>query len=153
MQRTWAEPEREPQRPAPVFEPPAHALLELQRQAVDKQKMSPVDRALATEAARGATASTESLAHAQGFIAGFGLEKAGIELADRPISEELRKLAEHWVYAADPVKAETISRLKTYAAGLTDKERRATFRATLQELKAGDKALAKLADPLLAVLK
>lgn len=120
---------------------------------LDKQKISPVDRALAKEAARGATASTESLAHAQGFIAGFGLEKAGVELADRPISEELRKLAEHWVYAADPVKAETISRLKAYAAGLTDKERRATFRATLQELKAGDKALAKLADPLLAVLK
>jgi hypothetical protein len=120
---------------------------------LDKQKMSPVDRALAKEAARGATASSESLAHAEGIIAGFGLEKPGIQLADRPISDELVKLADHWQYAADPVKAETVSRLKAYATGLTDKERRATFRATLQDLKAKDKALTKLADPLLAVLK
>jgi hypothetical protein len=40
-------------------------------------------------------------------------------------------------------------RLKAYATGLTDKERR----ATLQDLEARNQALAKLADPLLAVLK
>jgi hypothetical protein len=120
---------------------------------LDKQKMPAVDRALAQEAVRGTTTSSESLAHAQGFIAGFGLEKAGVALADRPITEELLKLADYWPHAAEPVKAETIKRLKDYAAGLTDKERRATFRATLQDLKAKNKALAKLADPLLAVLK
>jgi hypothetical protein len=119
---------------------------------LDKQTMSKTDRALVKEAARGATSSSESLAYAQGFVAGFGLERAGIELADRPITEELLKLADYWPHAAEPVQAETIARLKTYAAGLTDKERRATFRRTLEELKAKNSALAKLTDPILAAL-
>ncbi len=119
---------------------------------LDKQTMSKSDRALVKDAARGATSSSESLAYAQGFIAGFGLERAGIELADRPVTEELLKLADYWPHAAEPVQAETISRLKAYAAGLKDKERRATFRRTLEELKAKNSVLAKLTDPIIAVL-
>jgi hypothetical protein len=119
---------------------------------LDKQTMSTTDRALVKEAARGATASSESLAHAQGFIAGFGLEKAGIQLADRPVTEELEKMADFWLHAVEPVQKETVARLKTYAASLTDKERRATLRKTMEGLKAKNSALAKLADPVLAAL-
>jgi hypothetical protein len=119
---------------------------------IEKQKLSAVDRALVSEAAKGSTPSTESLAHAEGFIAGFGLEKAGIELADYPVTEELEKLVEHWPYAPEAVQKETVARLKTYAASLTDKERRATFRKTMEGLKAKNSAFAKLADPILAVL-
>ena len=117
-----------------------------------KQTMSKTDLALVKDAVRGATSSSESLAYVQGFIAGFGLERAGIELADHPITEELVKLADYWPHAADPVQTETTARLKAYAAGLTDKERRATFRRTLEELKANNSALAKLTDPIIAVL-
>jgi hypothetical protein len=119
---------------------------------LEKQKMSAVDRALVKEAAKGSTPSTESLAHAAGFIAGFGLEKAGIELADRPVTEELEKLADHWLSAPETVQNETVARLKAYAASLKDRERRATFRKTLEGLKAKSSALAKLTDPVLAVL-
>lgn len=119
---------------------------------LDKQTMSKSDRALVKDAARGATSGSESLAYAQGFIAGFGAEKAGIELADRPITEELLKLADYWPHAPEPVQAETISRLKTYATSLKDKERRATFRKALEGLKASNSGLAKLTDPLVVVL-
>jgi hypothetical protein len=117
-----------------------------------KQTMSATDRALAKAAAIGATSSSESLAYAQGFIAGFGLEKAGIQLADRPVTEELVKLADYWPHAAEPVQKETIARLKAYAASLTDKERKATFRTALEDLKAKNSALKKLTDPILLVL-
>jgi len=117
-----------------------------------KQTMSKTDLALVRAAVSGATSSSESIAYVQGFIAGFGLEKAGIELADHPITEELVKLADYWPHAADAVQKETTARLKAYAASLTDKERKATFRKSLEELKANNKALAKLTDPILAVL-
>ncbi len=118
-----------------------------------KQTMSKTDLALVRAAVSGATSSSESLAYVQGFIAGFGLEKAGIELADHPITEELVKLADYWPHAAD-ARADGDDRAAEglRRASLTDKERKATFRKTLEELKANNKALAKLTDPILAVL-
>jgi hypothetical protein len=115
---------------------------------LDKQTMSPVDRALVKERVTGGVSSTEALANVEGFMAAFRVEGPGVALADNPATEELGDAADYWLAADKAVQQELITRLRAYAAGLTG-ERRDTFRAALQALKAKNKALAPLADPLL----
>ena len=114
---------------------------------LDKQEMSPVDRALVQERVAGGLSSTEALANLEGFMAAFRLEGPGVALADNPATEELGDAADYWLRADKAVQQEVLARLRAYAAGLTG-ERRETFRAA-QALKAKNKALAALADPLL----
>ncbi len=115
---------------------------------LDKQGMSPVDRALVKERVSGGMSSTETLANLEGFMAAFRLEGPGVALADNPATEELNDAADYWLSADKAVQQELITRLRAYATGLTG-ERRDTFRAALQALKAKNKAFAPLADPLL----
>lgn len=117
---------------------------------LDKQKMSASDRALVKERVTGATSSTETLGNLEGFIAGFPLEAAGVGEGDHPLLDELEDTADYWLKADQAVRDETVARLKELAARLSG-ERRETFRDKLQKLKAKDKALAKFADPVLAV--
>jgi hypothetical protein len=118
---------------------------------LDKQKMAPVDRALVKERASGAKSGTEALGNAEGFIAGFNLEPAGVDPGDHPLIDELEDTADYWLATSDKaIRAETVARLAELAAKLSG-ERRTTFRDKLTALKAKNKELAKFADPLLAV--
>jgi hypothetical protein len=118
---------------------------------LDKQKMAPVDRALVKERVSGARSGTEALGNAEGFIAGFPLEPAGIGEGDHPMIDELEDTADYWLKTSDAaIRDETVRRLAELAAKLSG-ERRTTFQSALKALKAKNKELAKLADPLLAV--
>jgi hypothetical protein len=117
---------------------------------LDKQKMAASDRALIKERVSGAKSGTEALANAEGFIAGFPLEPAGMDPGDHPLIDELDDTADYWLKADQAIRDETVRRLAELAAKLSG-ERRTTFHSALKALKAKDKALAKFADPLLAV--
>jgi hypothetical protein len=117
---------------------------------LDKQKMAASDRAIVKERVSGAKPGTEALGNAEGFIAGFPLEPAGIGEGDHPLIDELEDTAGYWLKADQAIRDETVKRLAELAAKLSG-ERRTTFRSALTALKAKDKALAKFADPLLAV--
>ena len=95
---------------------------------LDKQEMSPVDRALVKERVSGGMSSTETLANLEGFMAAFRLEGPGVALADNPATEELNDAADYWLSADKAVQQELLTRLRAFAAGLTG-ERRDTFRA------------------------
>lgn len=114
----------------------------------DNKAISAVDRALAQERLGGAKSGTEALANLEGFMAAFSTERAGIELADHPATEELGDVAEFYVNAPMDVRPEVRKRLAAYAAKLTG-ERRATFLAKLKELRAATPGIADLADPIL----
>jgi hypothetical protein len=117
---------------------------------LDKQKLAASDRALIRERVSGATSGTEALANAEGFIAGFPLEPAGVDPGDHPLIDELEDTAGYWLKADQAIRDETVRRLAELAAKLSG-ERRTTFHTALKALKAKDAALAKFADPLLAV--
>lgn len=81
-------------------------------------------------------------------MAAFTVERPGIDLADHPATEELDDAAGYWLNADKAVRNELLARLRNYGGRLTG-ERRATFRAALQKLKAKNARLAPLVDPLL----
>jgi hypothetical protein len=114
------------------------------------QPLSGTDRALVKERVADTKENTEALANLEGFKAAFTVERPGLGLADHPAVEELADVGRHWLRSDKAVRAEVASRLRDFAAALSG-ERRATFRETLRQLKAGDAALAPLVDPLLGM--
>jgi hypothetical protein len=116
------------------------------------QSLNPLDRALVEERLEGRKAGTEALANAEGFMAAFTVEKAGLTLADAPAEEELRDVAGYWVGAPKPVRAEVVARLQAYGARLTG-DLPARYLASLEKLRAENPAWADLFDPLIKAQK
>jgi hypothetical protein len=113
-----------------------------------KQRMAEADRSLVLERVEGKLVDTEALGHLEGFIAGFPIEAPDVSEGAHPAYDELEVAADGWLDADDPVRAEFSARLRLLQGRLKG-ERLTSFAAVLGRLKAHDKRLAALVDPLL----
>lgn len=112
-----------------------------------KQSIAGADLALVRERLDNTDVNTETLAHLEGYMAGFPHESAAAAKTSRAVYGELHEAAMQWANSDPAVQREFSARMREFKARLKG-ERLTAFAADLQRLKAENGKLAALVDPI-----